>query len=422
MSAAAEAVAEVVNDDAAPPTERQSVNRMADAFRKQMANKMPANTKPPAQTAIAPAAPPAKPAAPPAKPAEKPAEQPPPAPSPAPPPTAPTPASVKPPTAPDGEPAMPKNAKDWKAHNEVKDRAISEAKQAKAEADALKQEALNLKAELETLKRGTTEYDRVKTEYEAVKKERDEFQGFVERFALAELPKFKEHYEGEIKSIAAGVKSFISPEAATKLDIILAMPMSRSREEQIKLFIAELDETDRLGANAVANAYLNISVVERKKAAELDKASENLAAARAVEQKRQQEQQATLQQQQKTLVDIVHQRVAPELEGEEQGVAARFKEQMRQLVTSELDQKGLLEVVGYAAKGQKYDKAISERDFKIVTLEAQVSELTSAQPQVNGTGGSPPARQQPYNNDPMATGRQLGNKFRAALKRPANAS
>lgn len=390
-----------------PPSERKEIVKMGDAFREAM-------KKP---QAIAPAPPPPAPAATPKPAPAGPKDDPAtkltpklPAASPA---TAPAPAPVPVPEAKpsDPEPEMPKNAKDWKAFKELKAKADAEAKQATAEAAALKAEAAAQKAELETLKKGSAEWERVKADYEGTKKQLTDQQKILDIVALEHNPKFQEHYTNRIKGYAESIKGFLAGEVAGKVDQIFALPPSRLRDEQIKALVTELDETDRVAATAISNAYVNMAVVERERATELGRASENVAQWKASEQKRHQEEQAARQSHLNAVLDLANQQTAADLEGAEQADAVSFKEDTRRLVYGELDQPSMLRIATYASKGRKYDKTIAERDEMIAKLQTQVAELTSASPPANGTGGGQhiPNRRGPADNT------DIGNRFRAEM-------
>lgn len=389
-----------------PPSERKEINRMGDVIRDALKMAKPA--------AIAPATAPAAPAEPKVDPASKIVTKPattPPEPK-AVPVVAPVPTAKTEPAKPsDPEPEMPKNAKDWKAFKEVREKAVAEAKAVTTERDALKAERDAQKAELETLKKGSAEWEAKKAEYDGTKKQLADQQKILDIVALEHNPKFRDHYDGRIKGYAESIKGFLSNEATAKVDQIFALPPSRLREEQIKALVTELDETDRVAATLVAQAYGNMAVVEREKSVELGRASENVAQWKASEQKRQQEEFAQRQSHLKAVVDLAHQQTAADLDGADEADAVAFKEDTRKLVFGELDQQSVLRVASLAAKGRKYDKTIAERDETIAKLQTQVAELTSASPPANGTGGGD--RVQHRNGPPDNT--DIGGKYQAAL-------
>lgn len=390
MSAAAEV-------EAPPPAERKV---MGDKFRNSIADAMPDNTKP-VQRAIA-AAPP-KPAE---KPPEKPASQPKPetpAPAPAP---APQPAEQ-----PNGElkgKAREAFDKLEKAYQQQK----SDSEKFKAELDKLQPQFGSItaerdvaRAELETLRKGTEQY-------KAVEARAKELEDVVQRFALEQDPRFQAHYNQKIQLGKDIAKGTLAGDAAVKLDQILNMPPSRIRDEQMMALGAELDDFSRA---RLASAYVQIESIEREKHAELSRSAENLSKAREAALRQQQMEQAAREQQQKTFVDTLYQRIDPELQDVQDAPA--FKEQMRQLATNTLDHNGFLEVAGYAAKGRKYDSTVTALKEENTKLQAQVQELTAAQPSPNGTGGSAPVRKD--NSEPTAQnmGREVGAKFKEAMNK-----
>ncbi len=390
-----------------PPSERQEINRMGDIIRAAQAKPKAADKA----SAIAPvSAPPngtppveSKPAAP--KPPEAPA---------------PSPKPVE-------EDQPPKNAKDWKAVKDIRDKAIAEAKQYQAGWDAAKAEVAALKSEMDTLKKGSVEYDRVKAEHTAAKeqltakdkeiKERDDI---LQRFALEHDPRFKAHYDGEIKLHAASVGQFAPPDAVAKFDAILAMGPSKFRNEQVNALVEELAD-NRMASNAIVNAYLSINTVEQKKALELSRSAENWALVKAEDQRRMQAEQQAAMEQMKALLDTAHQTAEAELTGLEADTVASFKESTRKVITDR-DKGALLSVIKDAAKGKKYDRDIAASSEKITKLEAQVAALTSATPPGGGMGGGKPAirggdRGEPNNNDIGGVYHQEMAKRRAQAQR-----
>lgn len=374
---------------------------MADAFRDAL-------KKP---TAIAPAPAPAKPAEPKPDPASKPAPKPPetkpaaaPAPVPAP---GPSPEKVEP-TAPE---LKGKAREAWDKLETTMRTHKAEADKYKSEREELANQTVSLKAELETLKKGSAEYERVKSEFDGTKKQLEEFQGIINRFALEQDPRFKNHYDNRIKQLSGTAKDFITGAALTKFEEIAALPMSRHKAEQIKAFIAEMDETDRMAATAAANIFVQMQSIELERQGELAKSSENLAQARTMALKQQQEEQAQRQSHLKAVVDLAHQQIAPELDGSEESEAAAFKETTRKLVFGELDQKDLLHVAVYAAKGRKYDSAIAALKEENAKLQSQVAELTASNIPANGTGGGERVQRRngPHDNS------DIGPKFQTAL-------
>lgn len=376
--------------EAPPPAERKA---MGDKFRNSINIAMPDNTKnlpKPAQPAPAP----------------KPAEPPAPA-------SAPTPA---PPVPPEPKPAEPAGELKGKAREafEKLEKAMqshkADAEKFRAELDklqpqfgAITAERDVARSEVETLRKGSEAH-------KAAESRLKELEDVVQRFALAEDPVFKAHYNNRLDLTKEIAKSRVTGELATRLEHILAMPPSKAREEQMIALGAELDEFSRA---KLAHAYFQIESIEGERHAELARSAENLSKAREVALRKQQMDQAALEAQQKTFVDTVYQRIDPELAGADDAPA--FKEKMRLLATNGLDHNGFLEVAGYAAKGRKHDAVVTALKEELAKSQAQVEALTAAQPSPNGTGGSPPARRD--NSEPTAqnTGREVGKTFRDEL-------
>lgn len=395
-------------EDAPPPTERAEINKMADAFRDKMRETNPENTtRLPAAIAAAPAAPPAPPAAPakpaaPVKPADKPA-----APAPAP-----TPAPEPP--KPDVEPEMPKNAKDWKAFKEVKDKALADFRQADTERNTLKTEAAALKAELESLRKGSAEYERVKTEHQETLKTLAERDEILSKVFVEHDPRFQNHFTNRITAIKSDVESIVGKDLAPKVDAILSMAPSKHRDEQIDAIVADLTpwQQARLG-----NVYQQIHSTERERQAELDKAGENKKLLLAERERKEKEQTAQIEHNRRAMIEDVNHKIEPELAGLDAATSSHLKSTLHKVVTGDVSRDEFLNVLTNAVRGHKYDKDTSALKEENAKLQAQVSELQGAQPPTNGTGGSPPNRSEQGEPTPERTGRELGDTFRKTLNK-----
>lgn len=371
------------------PSEKVEINKMGDAFRGALEKSIPRGNKPaPAVQGKSSSAPqsPARPqASAPQQP--KPAEQ--------------APAAQDEHPATNGatdEEVLPKNARDWKAHNEVKNRAINEAKQYKAKADELQKR-------LELATKGIAAQEEVK----AVSARAETAEGLIKQFFISKLPQFQEHYGGLTKAtVAAAVEAAGEHGDANRIGQIFALPPGKMRDDLFKSMADELPDFERA---AVIGAYVDLKKIDREKESEILKADQGFAALREQQAKQEQAQQLEVLQRRAALVAHVHAHVESELEGMDAQLVTETKATTRAMIEGRLPAQGYADLLVDHARLKKAVIVEAQLREENAKLQIQVAELTSASPPANGTGGSPPMRKQhgpPDNSD-------LGNNYRKAL-------
>lgn len=341
MSAAAEETVAI------PPSETASINKMADAFKSAMATMTPAPAKP-AAIAEPPAEQP--------KPAEKPAEQPKPA-----------------------ETPNPTRENFAKLETETK-RLRDEASKLKPEYEQTKTKLAELEAKLE-------QTSKLQPEYEQAKQQLEEYQKIVKEIYVERDPQFQAHFGQRISTAVLEAKEAVGTELASKIEQVLQVPPSTFRDNQV----AELSEgLNDFSKAALVSAYTELKRAERERKAELQKSSENYSKLQEIQAKKRQEETVKAAESRTALLAHVNSQIEPELTGAEPELAQSIKDNVKRMVNGEMDAKGYTNVLVYAAKGQKFESVMKEKDEKISKLEAQLSELQTAQPSLASGGVTAP--------------------------------
>lgn len=361
-----------------PPGEKVSINSMAEKFNQARAATKPAAAKP---AAIAPAEKPAEPP----EPADnnKPAEAPKPAEKPA-------------------EPAKPAEAKSPSRENFEK--LESEAKRWREEATKLKPEYEQTKTKLAELEARLEQTSKLEPEYKQTKQQLEEYQRLIKEFYVERDPQFQAHFGQRISTAVLEAKEAVGIELASKIENVLQVPPSTFRDQQV----AELSEgLNDFSKAALVSAYTELKRAERERKGELMKSQENYAKLQEVQAKRQQEESAKAAESRNALLAQVNNQIEPELVDTAPELTQSIRENVKRMVNGEMDAKGYTNVLVYAAKGQKYEVLMKDKDAKIEKLESQLAELQTTQPALQGGGAKQPSTKPGEFED-------IGSKFRNA--------
>lgn len=296
------------------------------------------------------------------------------------------------------EEVLPKNARDWKAHNEVKNRAINEAKQYKAKADELQKR-------LELAQKGVAAQEEVR----AVSARAETAEGLIKQFFISKLPQFQEHYGAlTAATVSAAVEAAGEHADKDRIGQIFALPPGKMRDDLFKSMADELPDFERA---AVIGAYVDLKKIDRDREGEILKADQGFKALQEQQAKVDRERQLAAIQQRALLVNHVWNRIDDELSGLDAEIVTEAKATTRAMIEGKLNAPEYSELLVDHARAKRAVIVEAQLREENAKLQIQVAELTSVQPPANGTGGSPPMRKQtgpPDNSD-------LGNNYRKAL-------
>jgi len=110
-------------------------------------------------------------------------------------------------------------------------------------------------------------------ELELTKAESKRYQEIVAQVALERDPRFIAAFDGKINAAIADAKEAVATVNADKVEKLLRLPASESRDAALKELAGELDEFER---GALLGAYRDLKRANREREGELAKASENV--------------------------------------------------------------------------------------------------------------------------------------------------
>lgn len=189
----------------------------------------------------------------------------------------PKPADTTPVKPEDDETKWPRTSEDWKKFKEARKSRETELV---SERDTIKSERDRLNSEIETLKRSGPS-----PELDALKRERDELFNLVRVIDVEKNPQFKAHYEGKTSAQIKLGQTIVGESNAAQFEKIVKMPDGEYKNDQIREFLAGLDnlQTARLGGvlnnldqiqqerqQAIESEVKNYDTIQQRRKAETD--------------------------------------------------------------------------------------------------------------------------------------------------------
>lgn len=344
-----------------PPSEKKAINQMADKFKAAMgatAQASQANDKP---ASAAPAA-------------EQPATPP--------------------------EQTTPKQPSDkqmlnWRELERVKDQFKAEAQQYKAELEKIKK----------TTPVNPEEVEKLKAEHEQVKRSLAERDQIVQQFAVEKHPAFQKYYSERIGAVISEAKESAGADYAADVEEILKAPPSAQRDKQIQILSEELSDFSR---TALVNAVTELRRVEKERESELAKAPENIKLLQEFQARRVEAERLKLAQDRALLLNHINVQIQDDLATADPATAKTIRGNLERFIKGESDTAHYTETLTAAAKWQRYEPVLKEKNELIEKLNAQLQELQGAQPSLQRSAAAPApkkAQTAPDNTD-------LGPKFR----------
>lgn len=301
------------------------------------------------------------------------------------------------------EKRWPRTAVEWdnykKADKERLDNIARERDEIKAERDRVKQEIESLK------KQGPS------PELDALKKERDELSDRLRLVSVENHPKFKSYFENKTNAQLELAKRIAGNGKGDRIVELLKAPESPIRDQELEQALADLTTVQQ---SRIASVLNNLAEIESERHSEIAKARDSY---ERIQSEQQEAHKANQSKVQKTFTDIVQSFTDKEKgnpayqkrDGDEawnSSVEQRL-EQAKTLLFGDAGQdrvmKAALDAVAYPVALAQLKEVVSEN----ARLQAQIKELTAAQPKVEGaqttlTGGTPPTpKPKGYDSDPM---------------------
>lgn len=277
----------------------------------------------------------------------------------------------------------PKAADRFRAQEAVKHEAVQRASKLE----------LELKAAQEQLKKAPPPQDN--TELERLRKENEQYDEMLKKAQLAEHPKFKAHYDGQIAAEIESAKKLVAPNKAEEVASLLGLPDSRERNRRLNEIVEDMDKVE---AGKLVGAIGSIDKLQSGKAAELNNWRENIA--RTTELSRKEQELAASARHQS--VEAAFTSVATKFSNEEtgvelfrkvegnddwnKGVEARL-ENVKKLTSANLTPQDQAEMAAWAMSGAEYRKLFLSQRVLVKRLQEEVASLKGGAPDL-GSGGA----------------------------------
>lgn len=270
--------------------------------------------------------------------------------------------------------------------------AEQKAKQIAAEKDAEKA-ALQKQIQDFALKASKTDQP---SEVEAMKKQVEEWQAIVEKSAIQEDPRFKARYDGQISSEIEETKKMVAADNSGELAELMAIPVSKKRNERIKEIIDGLDDLDRI---KVLNAVAKVDRISSEKASELSRWKENkihvearLVQEREVEMAKQKEIQQVAWDRGMTAVaspqtglEVFRKAIGNDEWNAK--VDGRVAAVQKMLANPNIPPEHLVEIVARSVASEDYRQMFLAQRILVQKMAAELAELKKAEPDAAEAGG-----------------------------------
>lgn len=303
-------------------------------------------------------------------PAEKPSEKPP----------------DKPAAAPPEKPVVPAVA--TAAPTELKGKAREQFEKLETEMkkwreahDQLKPQFEMTQTELAKLKKDQERYAKMDSELEDLKKKGSEYESIVKQFYIEHDPQFQLHFGQRLQAAVVEAKEAVGAEHAAKVEEILSYPPSPFRDKQLSEVADGLTDFQR---TELVNAYSSLKRTERERKAELAKGPENYKKLLELQAGKAKEESIKAAENRNALLAHVQKQIEPELAGIDTALAETIKTTVKKVIEGDIDAESYVGLLVDSAKGKKFASVMKEKDDTIAKLQAQIQELSSAQPGMQG--------------------------------------
>lgn len=279
----------------------------------------------------------------------------------------------------------PRTAQEWKKFIAARDEGF---KKRESERDQFKTELETTKQEIEKLrKQGPS------PELDTLRKERDELSEKLKLIDVREHPEFKRRFDGKTTAQLEMAKRIVGADKADKITALLKLPDSQYRNEQIEALSADLSVMQQ---GRLANVINALGEIESERDGEIAKAKADFERMKTEQGEKAKTEQAQFQaQSEKAFNELVK-------EAQEKNPLFQIKENDQEWnngVKSRIEAaKGLL--FGQTGQDTLMKAAMAAVSVPVIVgayqgvveenkkLQAQIKELTAAQPKVDAPNAS----------------------------------
>lgn len=247
--------------------------------------------------------------------------------------------------------------------------------------DQIKPQFEMTQAELVKAKKDQERYAKMESELEDLKKKGSEYESIVKQFYIEHDPQFQSHFGQRLSAAVVEAKEAVGTEHAVKVAEILSYPPSPFRDKQLAEIADGLTDFQR---TELVNAYSSLKRTERERKAELDKGPENFKKLQELQANKAREESAKASENRNALLAHVQKQIEPELAGVDAVLAETIKTTVRKAIEGDIDAEGYVGLLVDSAKGKKFAATMKDKDDTIAKLQAQIQELSSTQPTVQG--------------------------------------
>lgn len=298
----------------------------------------------------------------------------------------------------DDDRKMPRSTEDWKAYKAAEKKRLTAMQEKLAAAEGQVKEFQTKYTEVETKLK---EKPPVDPEVEARSKQLEaENKALTEKIIeldVTQHPRFKDYYEGGIDKQIGSAKRIVGTEKADQIEKILKMPESEYKQTQLREFVTDLD--DDITKTRLGGILNKIDELKEDREAEIQKASthrDRLVADR----------QGAAAKHQKAL-ETAFSTVLKQLQDPKDGFAVYQKREGDTVWNAEVDKtvdtatkllrstnlkpetisRLTFDALALPRVLQSYHSAVEGWKGEKAKYEAQIKELTAAQPGGRGNGG-----------------------------------
>lgn len=240
---------------------------------------------------------------------------------------------------------------------------------------------------------------KIPQDYEQLKSKLSEHETLVQKFYVEHSPLFKQAYDDKIQRGIDEAKEVVGSINADQIGELLSLPPSSRRDAEIEALVADMPSFKQ---GALIQAMRDVRRLQKERAAELAKPTENFKQLKDVEAQRASQEKLARLEVLDRAVKITASEASKQtvhfqrIEGNEehnQRVAENEK-MLREYATADLAPDDQAKLAMWAVRGLRSNQTDAIKDALIQKLQAELKAVGDANPSVNG-GGKPTDRSKP---------------------------